>query len=518
QLAEAALAVGLPVLLKPSAGGGGKGMRVVTSATDLAEEVAAARREAAGAFGDDTLLVERYVQRPRHIEMQVFADSQGSCVALGERECSLQRRHQKIVEEAPSPLIDPPTRASMADSAVAAARACGYVGAGTVEFIVSADRPDEYFFMEMNTRLQVEHPVTEAVLGVDLVELQLRVAAGERLPWAATADVPAPTGHAVEARVYAEDPGRGFLPASGPVLLLREPPADHGVRVDSGATEGMEVGTLYDPMLAKVVAWGPDRRTALARLDRALEETAVLGVTTNVGFLRRLVRDPDVRAGRLDTGLVERRLEDLQAPPVPDEAIAAAAALAEHLDARGGDRDDPWAVRDGWRVSGPAPRRSRWRVGTETVQVEVTGGSVTVGGRPLGEIRVGIGEGSIDIEAGTGRQRYWWARAGDQVWLGRAGDAWSLVQERMALMHRGASGAGGGQVTSPMPGTVLAVYVEPGSPVEAGERLVVVEAMKMEHTVRAAEGGRVAEVLVQPGQSVRLDQPLVVMDAPEEET
>ena len=308
-----------PLLVKPSAGGGGKGMRVVNSAGELPAALAAARREARAAFGDDTLLIERYITRPRHIEIQVLADTHGTVTHLGERECSLQRRHQKIIEEAPSPLLDAMRREAMGGAAVEAARSVGYTGAGTVEFIVPGDSPDEFYFMEMNTRLQVEHPVTELVYGLDLVEWQLRVAAGERLTVARPAT---PAGHAVEARVYAEDPARGFLPTGGTVLALREPSAE-GVRVDSGLAEGMTVTSAYDPMLAKVAAWGPDRATALDRLDAALAETAVLGVTTNIAFLRTLLADPDVQAGHLDTTLAERVADRLASP-----ALATPAAVA----------------------------------------------------------------------------------------------------------------------------------------------------------------------------------------------
>src|SRR6516164_2306235 len=287
----------VPVLVKPSAGGGGKGMRVVLSPGDLPAALAAARREARAAFGDDTLLIERYITRPRHIEFQILADTHGTTVHFGERECSLQRRHQKIIEEAPSPLLDAARRDAMGKAAVQAARSVGYAGAGTVEFIVDGGNPDDFYFMEMNTRLQVEHPVTELVTGLDLVEWQIRVAAGEKL-----IAMSAMNGHAVEARVYAEDPARGFLPTGGTVLTLRDPTGDR-IRVDSGLAEGTTVSSLYDPMLAKVIAWGPDRATALRRLDGALAGTAVLGVTTNIAFLRELLADPDVRAGRLDTSL-----------------------------------------------------------------------------------------------------------------------------------------------------------------------------------------------------------------------
>ncbi|GAA3303705.1 hypothetical protein GCM10020295_52960 [Streptomyces cinereospinus] len=299
ELARAARELGAPVLLKPSAGGGGKGMRLVRDLGRLDDEIAAARREAAASFGDDTLLVERWIDRPRHIEIQVLADGQGTVVHLGERECSLQRRHQKVVEEAPSVLLDEATRAVMGEAAVQAARSCGYVGAGTVEFIVPGDDPAAYCFMEMNTRLQVEHPVTELVTGIDLVEWQLRVAAGERLGF--VQDDIALTGHAIEARLCAEDPARGFLPSGGTVLALREPRGD-GVRTDSGLSEGTEVGSLYDPMLSKVIAHGPDRAAALRKLRAALAGTVVLGVPANAGFLRRLLAHPAVVRGSWTPG------------------------------------------------------------------------------------------------------------------------------------------------------------------------------------------------------------------------
>ncbi|HEY6648945.1 MAG TPA: acetyl-CoA carboxylase biotin carboxylase subunit, partial [Mycobacterium sp.] len=315
--------VGYPVLVKPSAGGGGKGMRVVHEPSELAAALASARREAASAFGDDTLFLERFVLNPRHIEVQVLADGYGNVVHLGERECSLQRRHQKVIEEAPSPLLDPATRSRIGAAACDTARSVDYTGAGTVEFIVSADRPDEFFFMEMNTRLQVEHPVTEMVTGVDLVEQQVRIAAGEKLPIAQ--DDVTMTGHAIEARVYAEDPARGFLPTGGDVLDLAEPKGP-GVRVDSGLARGMVIGSDYDPMLSKVIAHGDDRQAALRALDRALADTAVLGVTTNIEFLRFLLADPDVAAGRLDTGLLDRRTPDFIPAQHGDGELIAAAA------------------------------------------------------------------------------------------------------------------------------------------------------------------------------------------------
>src|SRR4051812_21662331 len=384
-VAAAAVEVGFPVLLKPSAGGGGKGMRVVRSESELPEAIAGARREARGSFGDDTLLVERYIGAARHIEVQVLGDAQGTVIHLGERECSLQRRHQKVIEEAPSALLDVARRAAMGRAAVEAARAVGYTGAGTVEFIVDAEAPDDFFFLEMNTRLQVEHPVTELVTGLDLVELQVRIAAGEPLPLD-QGDVVL-DGHAMEARVYAEDPVRGFLPQAGTVVGLAEP-TGAGVRVDSSLDVGSVVGTDYDPMLAKVIAWGPDRETARARLDAALGHTAVLGLSTNTAFLRALLADPDVVAGRLDTGLIERRGAALTAAEPPPPAVFAAAALAELIETEpAGPVVDPWDVPDGWRLGEAAWTVRRLQAtGSEPVTVRLRGRSSSA------DVRVGDGE------------------------------------------------------------------------------------------------------------------------------
>ncbi|MGH3752591.1 MAG: acetyl-CoA carboxylase biotin carboxylase subunit, partial [Pseudonocardiaceae bacterium] len=368
-LAAAAGDIGYPVLLKPSAGGGGKGLRVVSRADDLPEAIAGARREARGAFGDGTLLVERLVTAARHLEIQVLADAHGGAVHLGERECSLQRRHQKIVEEAPSVLLDAAARARMGRAAVDAARAVGYTGAGTVEFLVPADAPDQFFFLEMNTRLQVEHPVTELVTGLDLVELQLRVAAGQ--PLALRQDDVRLDGHAVEARIYAEDPSRGFLPTGGRILHLREP-SGPGVRVDSGLVAGATIGSDYDPLLAKIIAYGPDRDTALHRLDTALAQTSILGVGTNTGFLRALLADADVRAGRLDTRLVERRAEVRAEPPA--EVLAAAGLRALLALEPTGPVVDPFALPGGWRLGEPAWTRWWMRArGFDPVEVRTRG-------------------------------------------------------------------------------------------------------------------------------------------------
>ena len=507
-ICKAALDIGFPVLLKPSAGGGGKGMRLVGDESDLEAAVAAARREAIAAFGDGTLMVERYISKPRHVEVQVFADQFGTVVSLGERECTLQRRHQKIMEEAPSPALDDDTREAMSASAVAAAQACGYVNAGTVEFIVPGDRSGEYFFMEMNTRLQVEHPVTEMVLGVDLVEWQLRVAGGEPLPWS---ERPSPTGHAIEARVYAEDPDRGFLPSSGRVLKLREASGDH-TRVDSGLSEGTTVTTDYDPLLAKVIAWAPDRLSALDLLRNSLAGSTILGLTTNLGFLRRLSEHVDVRTGDMDTGLVERIAPGLHRRPA-DGDIFAAAALLDGLLARA-THTDPWLMRDGWRLSGSAPVLSAWTIAGQEVDAQVhQDGTVTVaGGNPIA-MRANLdADGRLVTESGDKRVVYDWAIEGDRLWLGQAGDAWELTAVRESIDHAGPVANTSGEVTSPMPGTVLAVHVGAGDDVQEGQPLVSVEAMKMEHVVKAAVAGRVRQLLVGTGDSVKLDQPLAYLD------
>ncbi len=500
QLADAAREIGVPVLLKPSAGGGGKGMRLVRDASLLADEIAAARREARASFGDDTLLVERWIDRPRHIEIQVLADGHGGVVHLGERECSLQRRHQKIIEEAPSVLLDEETRAAMGEAAVQAARSCGYRGAGTVEFIVPGNDPASYYFMEMNTRLQVEHPVTELVTGLDLVEWQLRVAAGERLAFAQQ-DVRL-TGHAVEARICAEDPARGFLPSGGTVLRLREPQGD-GVRTDSGLSEGTEVGSLYDPMLSKVIAYGPDRATALRRLRAALAETVTLGVQTNAGFLRRLLAHPAVVSGDMDTGLVEREVEGLVPGEVPGEVYEAAAAVRlEALRPRGDGWTDPFSVPDGWRMGGtPRPAAFHLRV---TDPVEHT---------PRGAHTVTDDHVSVTLDG----VRHTFHRAAD--WIGRDGDAWHVRDhDPVAASLTRAGQAGADSLTAPMPGTVTVVKVAVGDEVAAGQSLLVVEAMKMEHVISAPHAGTVTELDVAPGTTVAMDQVLAVIAPAEEET
>ena len=514
ELAQAAARVGYPVLIKPSAGGGGKGMHAVHRAGDLADAVASARREARGAFADDTLLVERLVTTPRHIEIQVLADEHGSVIHLGERECSLQRRHQKIVEEAPSPLLTPRQRAAMGAAACAAARACGYTGAGTVEFIVAGDRPDQWFFMEMNTRLQVEHPVTEEVTGLDLVELQLRVAAGEPLPL--TQDDVVLRGHAIEARVYAEDPAMGFLPTGGRVLALHEPRDLPGVRVDSGIAAGFVVGSDYDPMLSKVIAHGADRDEALHRHEAALRRTVLLGLGTNIGFLRALLADPDVRAGNLDTGLVALRAGELAKAGLPDDVVGLATGIALlGLEPRG-PVVDPFDIPGGWRVGEHAwTTRRVVAAGHDPVEVRSRGRAASAelmidGG---GILQVSTTADHRHTQSGITRG-YAVARGDDGVlWISRDGQSWAIrEQEALEAAAEEAAGAGG-PVLSPMPGTVTVVEVVEGQRVAAGQRLVAVEAMKMEHVLTAPVDGTVRELRARPGAAVAKDAVLLVVEA-----
>ena len=483
---------GYPVVIKAVAGGGGKGMRAVRAAGELEPSLDAARREGKAAFGDARVLVERYLERPRHIEIQVLADAHGSVVHLGERECSLQRRHQKVIEEAPSPAADDALRARMGEAAVALARACGYAGAGTVEFIAPADA-SEFFFLEMNTRLQVEHPVTELVYGVDLVEQQLRVAAGE--PLALRQDELAPRGHAVEARLYAEDPANGFLPAVGTVRRYVEP---EGVRMDSGIREGSVVGTDYDPMLAKVIAHAEDRPAALRRLARALGELQLLGVTTNAAFSRALLEREDVRAGEIDTGLLERILaEPPAAPPedlVPAAALAAAGTarpagpfrlrLEDHGDVRVADG----AVRAGDR---------EWRAAVAPARAAAD--------RPAGPDGAGPGGALVRVTLDGVSRRYAFARDGDALWIARDGFHLEL---RVARSVRAGAAHSADSLEAPMPGTVLLVHASNGQEVEDGEVLVVIESMKMELSIAAPHAGTVQGLDVAPGDKVGLRQVL----------
>ncbi|KRB37937.1 biotin carboxylase N-terminal domain-containing protein [Microbacterium sp. Root180] len=503
EIAAAAGEAGFPLLVKPSAGGGGKGMQVVREAADLADALATARRVAASAFGDDTLLLERLIERPRHIEVQVLADEHGAVVHLGERECTLQRRHQKVIEEAPSPVVDAQTRARLGAAACAAAASVDYRGAGTVEFLVAGDRPDEFFFIEMNTRLQVEHPVTELVTGVDLVEQQLRIAAGEPLAFG-QADVHL-EGHAIEARVYAESPERGFLPATGEVLLW-QPAAD--VRTDAAIESASTVTADYDPMIAKVIAHGADRSEALARLDAALADTVLLGVDTNIGFLRELLADDAVQSGRMDTGLIDR-MPPFAAPRPTSLALgAAAAADGGPSDARErADAASPlWRERSGWRAGGPAE--------PATVAIETADAIVVIPSpAPMAfAASTHADAGSSGPAADDGvtlafdAEGWAWVHADGATHRLRAISRREAMDIRLAARERAAA-ATDPELRAPMPGAVVAVHAADGATVSAGDRIVTIEAMKMEHPVVAPHGG-IVRLDVAVGDQVRRDQVL----------
>ncbi|MGB9182650.1 MAG: biotin carboxylase N-terminal domain-containing protein [Solirubrobacteraceae bacterium] len=486
-----------PLLVKAAGGGGGRGMRVVPARAQLPAALASARREAQAGFGDSRVFIERFLPRARHIEVQILADAYGNVIHLGERECSLQRRHQKVVEESPSPVVDKQLRAQLGEEAVALARAGGYQGAGTVEFIASSDAPAEHYFLEMNARLQVEHPVTELVTGLDLVEQQLRIAAGEPLGLA-QADVRL-NGHAVEARINAEDAGHGFLPTAGTVLGYRRPP---GVRIDDAIEVGTVVDTDYDSMLAKVIAHGADRPAALAALDRALARMAILGVTTTTGFIRALLATDEMAAGRIDTGLIERGITTPVAPDEATVATAAAVILLAQTAADGGD--EPFDRTDGWRLSG---RRagSWWRL--------------AVGAGAPGDVELKALE-RYDIEATgadsmaitiDGERREWvYAQQDDTLWLSADGGAWPV---RTRGAEEAAQADADGALRAPMPAQVLLVPATAGQAVSAGDPVVVLESMKMELVMTAPVDGVVAELSVSVGDRVVVDQPLARVES-----
>jgi 3-methylcrotonyl-CoA carboxylase alpha subunit len=521
-LAGQAERIGYPVLIKASAGGGGRGMRRVDRAEDFVSALASCQREAKASFGDDHVLVERYVTKPRHIEIQVFGDSQGDCVYLFERDCSVQRRHQKVLEEAPAPGMSEARRAEMGAAAVAAAKAVGYVGAGTVEFIAEevGDGDLRFFFMEMNTRLQVEHPVTEAITGHDLVEWQLRVAAGQPLPM--KQDELKIHGHAIEARICAENPDANFLPATGTLAVLRWP-GEHvtfrrnadaerfhepaPVRVDAGVREGDAISPYYDSMIAKLIVWGENRAQALARLDAALRDTHIVGLSTNVAFLRRVVASDSFATADLDTALIEREravLFDAPGLPLP---VAAAGVIAQALAAEVAlESADPWSRRDGWRIHGGARRRFDLQQG-QTHHV------ATLERLHDGALRLAMGPDSwplvtrtlgndrYDVTLGNERHTLSVYLQGERVAVFGASGSLEL-QEFDPIAHAGEVAGGGGRLTAPMPGKVIAIHVRPGDTVTPGQALAVMEAMKMEHTLTAPRAGTVAEVLYAVGDQV----------------
>jgi 3-methylcrotonyl-CoA carboxylase alpha subunit len=509
-----ALRLGFPLLVKPTAGGGGKGMRIVRTAGELVEALAGARREALKAFGDSRLLLERFVEKGRHVEIQVFADTHGGAVHLFERDCSLQRRHQKVIEEAPAPGLAPGTRAAMGEAAVAAARAVGYVGAGTVEFLYDGH---EFYFLEMNTRLQVEHPVTEMITGLDLVEWQLRVADGAPLPLRQEQVVQ--RGHAVEARLYAEDPERGFLPSTGRIGRLRLPEEHEHVRVDTGVREGDEVSIHYDPMLAKVIAWGADRLEAIDRLRTALEHTDVDGLRTNTRFLWEILGADAVRSGDVSTRLLETGLPGSGATAADRTMAWLIAAAAGAMIGPGGSgapdgRDTPWSGHGGFRLNAPAALRLALRLGEERrwlrlqpvgpdLQVELDGRHHLIESVAKAEGRIA---GRIDGEPFEARLE----RLEDGFVLRRQCLRFEFAEDTGAEHH--ASAEHEGHLRSPMPGLVLDVRARPGERVEAGAVLVVLEAMKMEHSLSAPWDGTVSVVAVKPGDRVEEGVELVVLE------
>ena len=527
-LAREADGIGYPVLIKASAGGGGKGMRIVEQRADFAAALASARREAKAGFGDDEMLLEKYLDEPRHIEMQVFADTHGHCVHLFERDCSVQRRHQKILEEAPAPGMTPERRSEMGAAAVAAAQAIGYVGAGTVEFIV--DKNGLFHFMEMNTRLQVEHPVTEMITGLDLVEWQLRVAAGEPLPL--MQEALNFYGHAIEARIYAEDPERGFLPSIGRIAYLAAPVRSDFVRIDTGVRTGDEISQFYDPMIAKLVVWGEDRRSALRRLDRSLATYQVVGVMTNISFLQRVVAHPAFANARLDTGLIARHQAELLAPPAaPSSQVLAVAAIGEFLRLAdeaakraqaSQDRFSPWHSIDPWWLNSAGQAISLTYVALGVTQVVRLR---TLGGDFLVSVAGPMGAADVDLAASACRSGDGLAITLDGARLGASvvplGDQRYVFVDgqlhRLTLVDPLAHAADdehrGGHLTAPMSGTIVAVLVKAGDAVTKGAPLLILEAMKMEHTVIAPAAGTVSAVHYRQGDQVSEGVDLIDVDA-----
>ena len=498
--------IGYPVLIKASAGGGGKGMRKVERSEDFVDALASCQREAASAFGNDHVLVEKYVERPRHIEIQVFGGGQGEAVYLFERDCSVQRRHQKVLEEAPAPGMSADRRAAMGKAAVDAARAVGYVGAGTVEFIAGPD--GDFYFMEMNTRLQVEHPVTEFITGTDLVEWQLRVAAGQPLP--KRQDELAIHGHALEARLYAEDADRGFLPSTGTLRRLRLPTPSTNVRVDTGVEEGDSITPYYDPMIAKLIVWDVDRDAALRRMRQALADCQVVGVTTNAGFLRRLVQTDSFANAKLDTALIEREQAALAVTGDGEQALwelAAIAAVASTPAAAADARDphSPWQAQDGWRLGVPAarsvPLQQGERARTLKVWTTADGWRVQCGDAAPKQV-VGHADGqTLSVQMDERRWRLQLQRDGDQLYL-FASDGQHRFTLHDPVGESEQASADAGSLLAPMPGRIVATLVAAGTQVKRGTPLVVLEAMKMEHTLQAPADGTVKGYRAKAGDQV----------------
>jgi len=516
RLADEARRIGFPMLIKASAGGGGKGMRPVLHAEEFAAQLAGARREAKAAFGDDRVLLERYLRKPRHVEVQIFADSHGNTIHLHTRDCSVQRRHQKVLEEAPAPDLPPALRERLHEAAIAAARAVGYVNAGTVEFIVEGD---DAFFMEMNTRLQVEHPVTEMVTGLDLVEWQLRVAAGELLP---LREAPPVHGHSVEARLYAEDPAKEFRPSTGPLRRFHLPDPAPDLRIESGVRQGDAITPFYDPMIAKLVAWGPDRAAALTRLGAALSEARIAGIASNLGFLRRLTAHPAMLAAELDTGFAGRHAAELQPPPGPPPTAALAAAALEVLLApppppAATDPHSPWNRRDGWRLHGTGSQLIVLTDGEATHRLRLTHagagwrlaidgeGTATLAGQRLAD-------GALHLVLDGVARRVAVLRDGEALQVGLDGREWAL---RLLDPYAppGGEAAAQGRLSAPIPGRVVQVLVTQGESVTRGQVLAVLEAMKTELRITAPADGVVAHIGCAAGDSVEEGTEIVTLAA-----
>jgi 3-methylcrotonyl-CoA carboxylase alpha subunit len=509
-LKREATKMGYPVLIKASAGGGGKGMRIVNAESEFDAALASCKREAIQSFGDDAVLVERYVTRPRHIEIQVFCDTLGNGVYLFERDCSVQRRHQKVLEEAPAPGMTEERRKAMGEAAVAAATAVGYVGAGTVEFIVEQD--GRFYFMEMNTRLQVEHPVTEAITGFDLVEWQLRVACGEPLP-CLQADLRR-TGHAIEARICAEKPEKNFLPATGRLNVFKKPAHvafERGdVRIDAGVSEGDEISPYYDSMIAKLIVWGADRGQALARMDEALAQLHIAGVANNVAFLRRVIRTESFSKPDLDTGLIEREREALFGAPVIRELDAVAAAVA--FVSQAAPVTNPWMKRDGWRMNADAALRFEFEIGESTRQASYSAGVLQMG-EMQSQLSLSAAGNAVRVASAEGVTPYAVYQDGSALHVfSREGYAELALSD--AFAHAGEDPNEAGRLTAPMPGKVIALLAKAGDSVKKGQALAVMEAMKMEHTIAAPVDGVVAELPFAVGEQVTEGAELVRFAAP----
>lgn len=508
--------IGYPVLIKASAGGGGKGMKVVEVAGEFDVALASAKREAASAFGDDNVLLERYLLKPRHVEVQVFADSHGNCLHLYDRDCSVQRRHQKVVEEAPAPGIPEEVRRKMFAAAVSAAKAIGYVGAGTIEFLYS-EADQQFYFMEMNTRLQVEHPVTEAITGLDLVALQLAVAAGAPLPL--RQEEVRCNGHAMEVRIYAEDPDHAFLPQTGRLNHLVFPTQENGIRVDSGVVEGADISVFYDPMIAKLIAHGPDRNAARRALLRALQETHIGGITSNLAFLERILRQPEFISGAPDTGFIERNRDEVL--PAADGAgeFVIFSAVAGLLLARNAAKSclrDPWTSDCGWRLNETPRQMIRLRHGAIMHQImishEQSGTLFSLDGGAERRVVGALRGDRLQIEIEDAMRSVSWFQDGREITVSsdagryrfRLGDDDSMLETDDV--------SDGDTIRAPMPGRVTSVLVEAGQAVVAGETLIVVEAMKMEHALKAPRDGRIAELRCREGEQVEDHEELVVLE------